>query len=183
MTLPGQHYTYEAYKRLPDDHRYEVLAGELVVTPAPSNPHQRILLRLAARLEFFTQELDLGTCFMAPTDLVLSEKTVLQPDLLFVSRQRASIIDPVSGVHGAPDLVAEILSPSTERRDRTTKRQLYSTYGVGEYWIIDPEAALIEVLTQQGQGLELWQRFSGHVALTSPTLPNLHLDLGHIFQD
>jgi Uma2 family endonuclease len=181
MTLPGRKFTYEDYKQLPDDHRYEVLEGELVMTPAPNNRHQRILLRLAARLELFTQEHGLGTCFLAPTDLILSDKTVLQPDLLFVARNRESIIGPVGGVHGAPDLVVEILSPSTAKRDLEIKRQLYSTYGVREYWSIDPEARSIDVLTHQGHGLENWHNFTADGTLSSPVLPGWRIDLAQIF--
>jgi Uma2 family endonuclease len=182
MTIPRSNFTYEDYKRLPDDQRYEVLEGELVMTPAPGTPHQRILLRLAARLEFFTQEHGVGTCFAAPTDVVLSDKTVLQPDVLFVPCNRSSIIAQ-GAIHGAPDLVVEILSPSTAKRDLEIKRQLYSTYGVREYWIVDPEAQSIEILTPQGAHLEVWQRFTVADTLASPVLPTLRLDVAKIFAD
>jgi Uma2 family endonuclease len=183
MTLPGRRFTYEEYKKLPDDQRYEVLAGELEMTPAPTNRHQRILIRLTVALETFTQERGCGTLLVAPTDVILSAGTVLQPDLLFVSRDRQSIIDPDGGVHGAPNLVIEIISPATAERDLVIKRQLYGMYGVQEYWIVDPEAISIEVLTYQGAGLETWERFLADGVLTSPALPGLQMKVSQVIPD
>lgn len=181
MTLPGQRLTYEEYLRLPDDQRYELLEGELVITPAPTSRHQRILIRLTAILEAHTYGQGVGTLLIAPTDVVLSDITVLQPDLLLVLGDRTAIIDPNGAVHGAPDLVIEILSPSTAQRDLEQKRLLYGRFGVREYWIVDPETKSIEVLTQQGPGLETWQRFASGVKLISPLLPGLQIESVSIF--
>jgi Uma2 family endonuclease len=181
MTLPGRKFTYEDYKQLPDDQRYEVLEGELVMTPAPKSLHQLILANLHLILGTFVREHGLGKLLFAPTDVVLSERNVVQPDLLFVASNRISIIDLQGAVHGAPDLVVEVLSPSTARRDLEIKMQIYSTYGVREYWIVDPEAGAIEVLTNQGPGLETWQRFPKDGTLTSPTFPALKLNVAQVF--
>lgn len=183
MTLPGQRLTYEEYRRLPDDQRYELMEGELVMTPAPTSRHQRILVRLSSSLDLFTYERGLGVVLVAPTDVVLSTHTVLQPDLLFVASGRTSIIDPQGAVHGAPDLVVEILSPSTAQRDLQIKRQLYSQYGVREYWIVDPDARLVEVLTHQGSGLDTWQRFTSDAVLTSTVIPGLKVKLAEIMPE
>ncbi|HLO04082.1 MAG TPA: Uma2 family endonuclease [Symbiobacteriaceae bacterium] len=181
MTLPGPRLTYAEYRRLPDDKRHELVEGELLVTPAPSSRHQRISMSLSIRLGSFVLEHGLGTLLAAPTDVILSMETVLQPDLLFVARNREAIIDPHGGVQGAPDLVIEILSPSNATHDQVTKRQLYSQFGVREYWLVDPEAQSVEVLTDQGTGLETWQRMVADGILTSPTLPGLHLPVANIF--
>jgi Uma2 family endonuclease len=180
MTLPRPHFTYAEYQKLPDDQRYEVLEGELVMTPAPGKDHQLILLNLGSLLLSFTRKASLGMVFVAPFDVILSEQNVVQPDLLFVSRDRLEIVQE-RGVFGAPDLVVEILSPSSAGRDLDTKRRLYSKYGVREYWLVDPRSRSVDVLTQQGTGLELWQRYQGTEPLHSPLLPSLSLDLAEIF--
>lgn len=180
MTLPRRSFTYAEYLTLPDDERYELIEGELHLTPAPTNRHQKISMRLSYRLMQLIEERSLGTLFSGPTDLVLSEDTVLQPDLLFIAREREAIIGEKSGIFGAPDLVVEILSPSTATRDLVTKKRLYETHGVREYWIIDPEQNFIEVYTPQGAGLEIWQRFEPGSTLQSPLLIDLHLDVTYI---
>lgn len=180
MSLPGPRFTYDDYKLLPEDKRYEIVEGELLVTPAPNARHQEILVRLIVRLATFAEAGSLGKVLPAPTDVILAQDTVVQPDLLFVSRDRLAIIDPDGGVHGAPDLVVEILSPSTAGRDQVVKRKLYGKYGVREYWIVDPAAQSIEVLQLQDSGLETWRIFPGGSSLTSPRLPGLLLPVDEI---
>jgi Uma2 family endonuclease len=183
MTLPGRRFTYEEYRRLPDDERYELVAGELQSTPAPSGHHQSIQALLLIHLGSFVLEHHMGKLLGGPTDVILSDETVLHPDLLFIARERRSIYDRERGVVGAPDLVIEILSPSTLERDLVIKRQLYGEHGVREYWIVDPEAESIEVLTHQGTGLETWQRFLLDGTLTSPLHPGLRLNVTAVFED
>lgn len=183
MTLPKRSITYAEYLALPDDERYELVEGELLVTPAPLNRHQKIQMRLGAQLLLYAEAGRRGTVMGAPTDVVLSDETVLQPDVLFIARERESIIGEKSGIFGAPDLVVEILSPSTATRDLVVKRRLYQNYGVREYWIVDPESNFIEVLTPQGAELETWQRFWPGSTLESPLLANLRLDVGYILAE
>jgi Uma2 family endonuclease len=180
MTLPRPHFTYQEYLQLPDDQRYEVLEGELVVSPSPNADHQRILFALAGLFFVFRREQAIGEFFVAPLDVILSEHNVVQPDLLFISQDRLSIVQQ-QGVHGAPDLVIEILSPSDPERDLETKRRTYGQYGVREYWIVDPASRSVEILTQQGSGLDTWQRFQGDTSLRSPLLTGLVLNLAEIF--
>lgn len=182
MTLPRR-MTYEEYRNLPGDDRYELVEGELLLTPAPSNRHQAVLGNIYFGLRLFLAERRLPAPRVAPLDVILADHTVLQPDLLYVSRERSAIVDPDGGTHGAPDLVVEILSPSTASRDLVVKRQLYGQYGVREYWIVDPKERSIEVLTQQGEGLETWQRFEETESLTSPLFPAFRLDLAAVFQE
>ena len=138
MVIPNPivKFTYEDYLNTPEDKRYELLDGELVMTPAPGELHQSISALLGWRLVQFASENSLGRVYQAPFDVVLSDTDVVQPDLLFVSNERGHIITPAN-IQGAPDLVVEILSPSTAERDRTFKRTLYAKHGVNEYWMVD----------------------------------------------
>lgn len=183
MSLPGPHFTYDDYKLLPEDRRYEIVEGELLVTPAPSARHQSILVHLILRLAAFVEAENLGKVLPAPTDVILANESVVQPDLLFVSREREAIIDPSGGVHGAPDLAIEILSPSTASRDQVVKRKLYGRYGIREYWIVDPSAQCIEVLTPGPSGLETWRVFGAGADLVSLLLPRLSLSVDYVFAE
>lgn len=183
MSLPGPKFTYEDYLLLPEGKRYELIEGELLVTPAPTARHQRTLLRLAVRLSTHVEAAGLGQVLPAPTDVILSNENVIQPDLLFVVRQRQGIINLDGGVHGAPDLVVEILSPSTAGRDQVFKRKLYGKYGVREYWVIDPVSAGVEVLTLGANGLETWRVFPAGTALVSPLLPDFSLAVDALFAE
>ena len=150
MTTRGQRTraTYEDYLNTPDEVRYELLDGELVMVPSPGATHQRIVMRIAMALQPYVKRMELGEFFIAPFDVVLwdgDEANVVEPDLLFVSTARAGIITEAN-VQGAPDLVVEVLSPSTESRDRGYKRELYARHGVGEYWLVDPDARTVTVL-------------------------------------
>ena len=138
-------FTYEDYKHTPEDKRYELIDGELILTAAPRRAHQRTEIRLAVRLGTFVEDRDLGEVYTAPFDIVLTDTDVVRPDLLFVSKERLHIIND-DNVRGAPDLVIEILSPSTSGRDKTIKRTLYALHGVKEYWLVDTEDLNITVL-------------------------------------
>ena len=140
--------TWQDVQQLPDDgNRYEAIAGELYVTPAPSLRHQRISMRLTLLLHRLLVEPGHGELFFAPVGVEFpTTEEGVQPDLVFVSKRRGGILaDP--WIRGAPDLVIEILSPSTAHRDRGVKRKLYERQGVEQYWIIDPEASAVEVWT------------------------------------
>lgn len=129
----------------------------------------------------FVEERSLGEVFAAPTDVVLSDANVLQPDLLVVSTEQEHIITP-ENIRGAPDLVVEILSPSTASRDWRDKLDLYAEHGVKEYWVVDPDAQRVWVMTQrEGVFDEVGTYGSGDV-LTSPTLEGFTVDLDEIFQ-
>ena len=139
---PRIKFTYIDYKNTPDDKRYELLDGELVVVPSPRTGHQKTLLKLGVRLVAFVEERRLGEVYVAPFDVVLADTDVVQPDILFISNERAGIVTE-DNVQGAPDLVIEILSPSTAERDRTFKRSLYAHHGVREFWIVDTNAGSV----------------------------------------
>ena len=162
-------HTYADYLETSDDERYELLNGELIMAAAPLIAHQYILVKLAAKVETFVDERNLGTVYCAPFDVVLSDTNVVQPDLLFVSNERAQIITP-ENIQGAPDLVVEILSPATAERDRSVKFELYAEHGVHEYWIVDPDARTITVFLLNEGAFEEVDTYREGDTLTSPML-------------
>ena len=173
--------TYEDYLKTPDDERWELLNGELLMVPGPNTAHQRTIRILLSFLDAFVTERSLGEFFVSPYDVVLSPTNVLQPDLLFVARDRESIIT-ADNIKGAPSIVIEVMSPSTSTRDREVKRDIYSEYGVGEYWLVDPYACTISVMALQGNAFQGLATYGVGDILASPALPGLSLDLRDIFQ-
>ena len=154
MTSTKTKLTYESYLKTPDDERYELLDGELLVMePAPLTAHQYVLGNLHLAMRIFSDERNLGEVYISPTDVVLSDTDVVQPDLLFVSYERAHIVTR-ENIQGAPDLIVEVLSPSTAERDRTLKLDLYARHGVKEYWLVDPNAKTVMVLLLGKHGFE-----------------------------
>ena len=174
-------FTYQDYKNLPDSEvkRYELLEGELVMTPSPTWQHQDISIKLTIRLEAYVAARGLGRVAYAPLDVILGDD-VVQPDILFISRERASIIQEEE-IRGAPDLIIEILSSSTAQRDRTYKRTLYGRHGVREYWLVDPDAETIEVLTLGVKGYRQVGRYEKSETLNSPLLSDLEIPLDQVF--
>ncbi len=172
--------TYEDYLSTPDDKRYELLDGELVLAPAPRTTHQRILLELTLTVGRHVKDHSLGEVFTAPTDVFLTDTDVVQPDLSFISRERAGIITELS-IQGAPDLVIEVLSPSTASRDRGYKRALYAQHGVKEYWMAGVESATITVLLLGESGFEVFGTFGEGERFASPTLGGFEVEIDVVF--
>ena len=172
--------TYEDYRKTPDDQRYELLDGALVVLPTPNTAHQKALFRIARLVEDFVLERGLGGVFIAPTDVVLSDTNVVQPDVIFVSKERMSVVGDAN-IQGAPDLVIEIVSPNNPERDLVRKRDIYARNGVGEYWIVDPEARSIRVMTLEGSTYSIIGEYGAGDKLTSPTLKGLGLEVEGVF--
>jgi Uma2 family endonuclease len=139
-------WTYAEFARLPasGSTRYEIIDDELIVTPSPGLRHQRVVKRLVRTLDDFAEANDLGEVFISPFDVLLEEGDYLEPDVLFVRKDRAHVVTD-RGIDGPPDLVVEVLSPSTEDRDRGIKLERYRHYGVPEYWIVDPDARTVEI--------------------------------------
>jgi Uma2 family endonuclease len=173
-------FNYHDYLQLPGDKRYEILDGELYVVPSPNTRHQRVLKKILSALIRQTEDKDLGECFAAPYDVILSEENVVQPDILFVCRERLEIIREAN-LSGAPDLAIEILSTGSRQQDLAIKRKIYARFGIREYWIVDPEAAVVEVLTWTESGYINAGTFRESDRLTSPILPQLDLPLSEIF--
>jgi len=173
--------TYPELRLMPDDgKRYELIDGEVSVSPSPSEKHQRISARLHLSTGNHVERNKLGRVYYAPFDVVFSEKTALQPDLLFVSSARLGIIGP-EYIIGPPDLVVEILSPHRTSYDRVTKLEQYALYRVGEYWIIDLMAETIEVYILTGERYELRATLGLDQSVTTPLLPGWQLAVRDLF--
>ena len=178
---PVFQFTYEDYRTAPPDKRYELLDGDLLVTPAPNLKHQRVQLRLGRRLAQFIEERALGELFIAPCDVVLTDTDVVQPDLLFVSREREHLLSGGDNVRGAPDLVIEILSPATADRDKGYKRALYAKHGVAEYWLIDPATETVRIHLPRSGSLVVAHTFGREQTLRPPLLAGFELSLDDVF--
>ncbi len=147
-------YNYTDHQSIPEDHqRHEIVDGELFVTPTPRVNHQHVAANLLVLLRSFADPLRLGLT-VGPITVRLEEELVLEPDLVFIRQDRMSIVDPEGDVHGPPDLVVEILSPSTKSYDRNLKRKRYLESGVGEVWIIDIDERMVEVWRPEPEGPE-----------------------------
>ena len=176
-------YTYEDYLNTPEGERYELLDGELILVASPNMAHQGNQARLGSRMFIFSEDSDLGRVFFSPTDVVLSDGSgteVVQPDILFISKGREGIITD-SNVRGAPDLVVEILSPSSSSRDWKYKRNLYAKYGVREYWIVDPANRIVSVMLLRDGVLEIAGAYVEGDTLTATALEGFEVRVSEIF--
>ena len=165
-----------------DDERHEILDGELILVGSSNEDHQTVSLRLASWMLSFVEDNDLGRVFHAPYDVVLTDTDVVQPDVLFVSKDRYHIRTPAN-IQGAPDLIVEIMSPSSSRRDWEYKRELYALRGVSEYWIVDPANHLVSVLALRDGVLEIDQTLTEDNTARSSVLEGFTVNLAEIFAD
>ena len=181
VTIAKRKLTYADYLNTPDDDTYyELIDGELVMVPPPIVDHQGTSGELHIELGNLMRSTSLGRVFASPIGVYLSETEVVQPDLVFVSRERLHIIERAV-IRGAPDLVVEILSPSTARRDRIVKREMYARHGVREYWLVDVSAKTItQLLMREGPDFDTVGVFGPGESLTSPTLGGFRLDPGTV---
>ena len=177
--------TYEDYLNIPGDDRYELIDGELILVGSPNEAHQTTDASLGARMYIFVEDRDLGRVYHAPFDVILTEPdgsvNVVQPDLIFVSKERESVITPAN-IQGAPDLLVEILSPSTRRLDMTTKLELYARHGVREYWIADPAERTIVVMLLNDGKYDTVAEYGADDTLVSTTLEGFSVALDRIFR-
>jgi Uma2 family endonuclease len=175
--------TYEDFVRFPEDgQRHEILDGVHVVSPAPAPDHQFLLHDLQVVLGSFIREHKLGRMAAAPLDVELSKHNIFQPDLLFISNERLGIVGSTK-LEGVPDLVAEVLSPSTRRRDLGEKRACYEQLGVREYWIFDLQAATVQIFRREGTSFlpPIFLSAENGDRLTTPLLPGLEISLREVF--
>jgi Uma2 family endonuclease len=158
---------------------YEVIDGDLYVSPSPAWRHQVQLGNLFFRVFAWVRAHSLGYVVTAPTGVVLNDENGVEPDLIFVSHERAHLISE-RGVEGAPDLVVEVLSPSTEARDRGIKLRRYAASGVTHYWILDPDGPRIEEHVLGQDGYQLVATFGPGGVLRPTLLPGLEIALDEI---
>ncbi|MES2733175.1 MAG: Uma2 family endonuclease [Bacteroidota bacterium] len=177
-----QKWTYdEMVEKLPAESRYEIINGELNdMSPAPSPEHQSILKKLFKKLDSVVESLALGEVSFAPYDVILDQNNVVQPDIFFVSKENTGKITK-KGFGSVPDLVVEILSPSSYYRDTVEKKDLYERFGVKEYWIIDPANRVIEVFTLQENKYQLHVFVAEEGKVTSVVLAGFEADINDIF--
>jgi Uma2 family endonuclease len=178
--------TYEDFLHFPDDgRRHELIDGKHYVTPAPTTRHERLGIRLILALGNYLERHPIGELFGMRFDCVMSLFDIVEPDLAVIVNDQAQIITK-QNIQGAPALVVEIASPSTKRRDRRQKRDLYANTGVREYWIVDPDANSVTVFRRTPEGrLPTAGTLYGEAGdtLTTPLLPGFELTLSHYFRE
>jgi Uma2 family endonuclease len=183
---PGLKLTYDDFVHFPDDgKRHELIDGEHYVTPSPRLRHQVILGNLFVMIASWLEDHPIGRVFLSPLDVVMSNVDIVEPDLLYLSNARAAATLTELHVRGVPELLVEIASPGTRRRDDGIKRRLYERAGVTEYWIVDPDVDRIRVHQRDGDAFGRAVELScehGDI-LSTPLLPGLEMPLSRIFRD
>ena len=175
--------TYQDYVNMEGDERYELLNGELILVGSPNEAHQLASMKIGYRMYSYVEEKDLGQIFHAPFDVLFTDTDVAQPDILFVSNERQHIRTPAN-IQGAPDMIVEVLSPSSSRRDWRDKRKLYASHGVREYWIADPVHRMVWVMPWRDGTLEVKGMDRPYLKgdkINSPTIEGFSLSLNEIF--
>ena len=167
--------TFKEYEALPaDGRRYEIHEGELSVTPAPSPRHQIISRNLFLVLHAHVKAKGIGEVLYAPLDVILSDTSIVQPDLVYLDPSRLGAIS-ARGIEGPPTLAVEVVSPSTTLIDRSAKHQLYARHGIPFFWLVDPEGRSVEAFTLGTQGYSLALSASGREPVGLPPFPDLAL--------
>jgi Uma2 family endonuclease len=165
-----------------DGRRYELYDGEVIVVPAPFPRHQRVAVHIGQILADYERSTG-GIMFSVPIDIVFTEFDVLQPDAVFFRQERRHLIKDWEATRIPPDLAVEVLSRSTEKRDRGRKMELLARYGVPEYWIVDPVRSVLEIYQLQDGKYQLSGAYKGHERVSSPGLEGLTFDVQRIFED
>ena len=180
MVIAAAKLTYQDCLDMDGDERFELIDGELIMVGSPNEAHQRTSIALGSRMYMFSNERELGEVFHAPFDVLLSDADVVQPDILFVSNERAHIRTPAN-IRGAPDLVVEILSPSSASRDWREKMALYAEHGVKEYWIVDPMRRVVWLMLLRGGVLEIEGSYGIGDTVSSFVLADFSVKVDDIF--
>jgi Uma2 family endonuclease len=186
LANPALKLTYEDFLLFPDDgKRHELIDGEHYVTASPNRRHQESLGNLHLVIGSWVKAERIGKVFLAPFDVVFSNFDVVEPDLIYVSNERAAEILTHANIQGVPELVVEIGSPSTRKRDETIKKRLYERSGVSEYWVVDPDIEVVRVYRRgdSGYGRPNELRLDASDVLTTPLLPGLEIALELAFRD
>jgi Uma2 family endonuclease len=174
-------WTYEDYLQLPDGKRFEIIYGELFEMPSPLIIHQVIVGSLFYLLRRFIEAKNLGVALIAPVDVILAGlATPIQPDVIFISNDNEGIIQP-GNIKGVPDLVVEVLSPTSIRRDRVTKFGVYENAGISEYWIINPKGGTVEIYALDNDVYELAGEFAQAETIVSPLFGELDFEAKALF--
>ena len=168
-------YNYRDYAALPEGARYQLVEGELLMTPSPFSGHQRLSRDLCRLLDNWARQTGAGEVIPAPFDVILDEENVLQPDMLYVSRERSGIIQ--DWCRGAPDLVIEVLSPSNASLDRSRKMKVYARFGVARIWLVHPIEHTFECFLLDGTTYRVEASFADADLAEPPDFPGLKIPL------
>ena len=182
MALKAAEYRprYRRYTSPAQLRRFEMLDGVLCMISVPDTRHQAVALRMASALLERVEAGNLGLVLQAPYSVMLSGNTVVQPDILYVRKERRGMVGRMN-LHGAPDLVIEVISEGTRLRDLSLKRKIYARFEIPEYWIVDPEAEKVELLIWSEWGYATAGVLGKSGRLSSPMLP-LGIPLSGIFK-
>ena len=176
-----KHYTKEDYERLPEGAPYQLIGGELIMSPSPTFFHQEIIANILEKLRPFVRKNGLGQLALSPLDVHLTEDDIYQPDLIFIRKENLPLIGPHDRIHFVPDLVIEILSPSTAYYDYSHKKAVYCERGVKEYWIVDPEDKTIEIMVKDGNFYRTEALLRASAVLESAMFPGFSMKVEEVF--
>jgi Uma2 family endonuclease len=182
INIPINKLTYEDYYNLDDGIRYELFNGELIMSPAPLSSHQNFSGNIYYDLRTFCKLKKLGKVFYSPIDVILDKFNTVQPDIVFISNENKGIIKD-RGIFGSPDMVIEILSPSTAVYDRNAKKDLYEKFGIKEYWIVDLANKIVEVFLSNKGKFELSAYGTESDKVKSVIIEGFEADLMTLFLD
>jgi Uma2 family endonuclease len=173
--------TVEDYRATPEGTRYQLVEGDLLMAPVPNLFHQSIAGNVYAMLAVFLAKMSAGKVFIAPCDVYLSEHDVVQPDVLFVASANLGILQE-DGIHGAPDLVIEVLSPATAQLDKKSKRRIYARAGVKELWLVDPLLLQIQLYDFARDPAKPVRLIEEDETFSTPLLPGLVISAVEVFK-
>jgi len=173
--------TYADYLKIDDNNRYEIFHGELCMVPAPSTNHQSVSRNLEFLIWNFVKQKGLGKVFYAPIDVVFDDDEVFQPDIIFIKSENQSIIGK-NAIQGIPDLIVEIVFPSSTFYDTVEKKEVYGKYGVKEYWLVFPDEKVIEIFTLEKGGYREFCKSKKKGTIKSNVLEGLEIDSKDVFE-
>jgi len=180
-SLAAELLTVEDYRATPERTRYQLIQGDLITAPAPNLFHRTIVGKIYRLLANFLDRHPAGCVFIAPCDVYLSAHDVVQPDLLFVAQANVNVFAE-DGVHGAPDLVVEVISPATAQLDKKSKRRIYARAGVKELWLVDPLLLQIQIYDFARDTAKPVQFVEEDETFATALLPGLKISAAEIFK-
>ena len=181
LLTKARHYTKEDYERLPEGEPYQLIGGELVMSPSPDYSHQGILANILEVLRPYIRKRRLGDLVVAPMDVFLTKEDVYQPDLIFVRSENLGKLRSDGRIRFVPDLVMEILSPSTAIYDYSHKKAVYAESGVKEYWIIAPLDETIEIMANHGRIFSTEALYRSPNVIESAMFPGFSMKVEEVF--
>lgn len=189
ITIPNSEkkpVTWEEFRNIELDDNdpfiYELINGEIMKRTAPSLLHQRASGRLITAINNFLEEHPMGEAFTAPIDMGLDEHNGLQPDLVFISKERSFLIEDGDYIKGTPDLVVEIISPGYVRRDRVEKKDIYERFAVREYWLIDPTSRTVEIYAMRDNAYYLHSFLEKEGKAVSIAMTGFEIEISRLFE-